>query len=75
MIHIIPNLHFKGNCSQAIVLYKEAFGAEVKTLLYYADANPKDFVVSDEKHNNLVYHSEMVIGNNRLMLNDTTEDD
>ena len=75
MIHVIPNLHFKGNCTQAIELYKKAFGAEVKTLLRYADANPQDFIMDDEKQGDLVYHSEILIGNNRLFLNDTTEED
>ena len=75
MIQVMPNLHFKGNCKQAIELYKKAFGAEVKTLLSYSDANPEDFVMDDESQKNLVYHSEIIIGNHRLMLNDTTEDD
>ena len=74
MIQIIPNLHFKGDCEQAIELYKKAYGAEVKTLLRYADANPQDFIMNDENQGKLIYHSEIVIGANRLMLNDTTED-
>ena len=75
MIHVIPNLRFKGNCEQAIEQYKKAYNAEVKTLLRYADANPQDFTMNNESQRNLVYHSEMIIGGNRLMLNDTTEDD
>jgi len=75
MIQVMPNLHFKGNCKHAIELYKKAYGAEVKVLLRYAEANPQDFVMKDEDQGDLVYHSEIVIGNHRLMLNDTTEDD
>jgi PhnB protein len=77
LIHVIPNLHFKGNCGQAIELYKKAYGAEVKTLLRYSEANPHDFILDDESQGNLVYHSEITIGTNRLMLNDyfTTDDD
>ena len=75
MIQIMPNLHFKGSCKQAIELYKKAFGAEVKVLLHYTDANPQDFVMSDESQKDMVYHSEIVIGNHRLMLNDAGEDD
>jgi PhnB protein len=75
MIHVIPNLHFKSNCTQAIELYKKAFGAEIKSFLRYSDANPEDFAMNDENKKNWVYHSEITIGNNRLMLNDTTEDD
>ena len=75
MIQVMPNLHFKGNCKHAIELYKKAYGAEVKVLLRYAEANPQDFVMKDENQGDLIYHSEIVIGNHRLMLNDTTEDD
>ena len=74
MIHVIPNLHFRGNCKQAIELYKKAFGAEIKVLLHYADANPQDLIVKDENQRDLIYHSEIMIGNNRLMLNDITDD-
>jgi len=75
MIQVMPNLHFKSNCKQAIELYKRAYGAEVKVLLRYAEADPQDFIMDDDKHGDLVYHSEIVIGSHRLMLNDTTEDD
>jgi len=75
MIQVMPNLHFKGNCKDAIELYKKAYGAEVKVLLRYIEANLQDFVMNDENQGDLVYHSEIVIGNHRLMLNDTTEDD
>ena len=75
MTQVMPNLHFKGNCMQAIDLYKKAYGAEVKALLRYAEANPQDFVMNDESQKDLIYHSEITIGNHRLMLNDTIEDD
>ena len=75
MIQVMPNLHFNGNCKQAIELYKKAYGAEIKALLHYADANPQDFIMSDENHGDLVYHSELMIGNHKLMLNDTIDED
>ena len=75
MIQVMPNLHFNGNCYQAIELYKKAYGAEVKVLLRYADANPQDFIMNEESHGDLVYHSEIIMGNHRLMLNDATDDD
>lgn len=74
MIQVMPNLHFKGDCRQAIDLYAKAFGAEVKVLLSYAQANPKDFVMDDAARKDWVYHAEIVIGSHRLMLSDTTED-
>jgi len=75
MMHVIPNLHFNGDCIQAIELYKKAFDAETKIILQYADANPEDFIMNDESKKNWIYHSEIVIGNDRLMLSDTREDD
>lgn len=42
MLQITPNLHFHGQCKQAVQLYKEAFGAQVKFMLSEADANPND---------------------------------
>ena len=74
MTHVIPNLHFKGNCKQAIELYKKAFGAEAINFIKYADANPQDFSINDGNQSDMVYHSEIVIGTNRLMLNDTADD-
>jgi len=75
MIQVMPNLHFNGNCKQAIELYEKAYGAEVKALIRYADANPQDFIVNDENKGDWVYHSEIIIGNHRLMLNDWIDDD
>ena len=75
MIQVMPNLHFNGDCAQAIELYKKAFGAEVKVLLRYAEADPQDFTMRDARHGELIYHSEIVIANHRLMLNDMAGDD
>jgi PhnB protein len=73
MLTITPNFHFNGNCKQAIELYKKAFGAEVNVMFCNSDANPKDYVAnSNEK--DLVYHAEILIGNQRLMLTDSIDD-
>lgn len=72
MLQITPNLHFNGQCKQAIQLYKDALGAQVKTLLCESDANPKDWVAKDDTKD-LVYHCEMFIGSQRIMLNDNTD--
>ena len=72
MLQVTPNLHFNGQCKRAIQLYKDALGAQVKILLCESDANPKDWVAkSDTK--DLVYHCEMFIGSQRIMLNDNTD--
>ena len=68
MLQVTPNLHFNGQCKQAIQLYKDALGAQVKILLCESDANPKYWTAKD-----LVYHCEIFIGSQRIMLNDNTD--
>ena len=60
---------FKGQCSQAIELYKEAFDAKVKELIRYSEADPKDFKCKEEERD-FVYYSEIMIGRNRFSLGD-----
>jgi len=72
MPKIEPILIFAGCASQAIELYKKAFGAKVKEKLLYSDANPKDWQSKDE-YKDLVYHSQIKIGKQILMLADDCE--
>lgn len=74
MLQVTPNLHFNGQCKQAIQLYEEAFDAKVKVLLCESDADPEDWTVKGNRAD-LVYHCEMYIGTQRLMLNDSTDSD
>lgn len=71
MIKITPNFHFNGKCEQAIRLYEQAFNAKVECLLRYSDAQPEDYnkKLTDEQ-NNYVYHAELYIGNQRIMMAD-----
>ena len=64
-----PCISFKGQCSQAIELYKEAFGAKVRELVRYGEADPKDFQCKDEEKD-FVFYSEIMIGRNRFSLGD-----
>lgn len=70
-MEIVPNLHFNGNCEQAIALYERAFCTERTVFLRNRNANPMD---ADEQpgaaQQNFVYHAEMRIGGQRIMLND-----
>jgi PhnB protein len=72
---IVPNLHFNGDCEKAIEHYERAFKAKRTVLLRYQDANPEevDEAPGDEKQN-FIYHSEMMIGGQRVILNDHTDD-
>lgn len=74
MLKVTPNFHLKCQCKQAIELYRLAFGAEVKELLYNSDANSQDYRVKDEGHKEFVYHAEIYIGNQRIFLSDLLDD-
>jgi len=60
---LVPHLHFKGNCEDAISLYEEAFNTKTDTILYNKDlsGNPDDTGIG---------HAEMHIHDQRVMLND-----
>lgn len=70
---VTPNLHFTGQCMEAIALYRRAFGAEVLSLLTNADANPQDWAC-EAGAEAFVYHAEIRIGEQRLMMNDCASD-
>lgn len=74
MLIVTPNFHFRGQCRQAIELYKKAFDAKVKVLLCNSDANPQDYVNKDASQNDLVYHAEIYIGRQRIILSDAPDD-
>lgn len=56
MTAITPNFNFDGRCAEAIKLYQRAFGAKVDDVLRGSDGS--------------VYHAEMHIGGQRVMLCD-----
>ena len=72
---IVPNLHFDGDCEKAIELYERAFKTKRTILLKNKDADPRDIdeAVNDEDLER-VYHAEMLINNQRLMLNDNANE-
>ena len=61
-IKVVPNFHFRGNAKQAIELYQKAFSAEVKVLMCDPDSE-----------NDLVWHAEIYIGNQRMTMTDDLE--
>ena len=71
---IVPNFLFGGHCRDAIDLYKTAFGAEIACLLFYKDAKSEDYNKPlIEKQKNFVYHAEIIIGNQRIMMADNID--
>ena len=69
MTEIQPILCFAGNASEAIALYEKAFNAALKVKMLYSDADPKDLQYKPE-HKDFIYHSQLKIGNNIIMLAD-----
>lgn len=55
---ITPNFHFKGNCKEAIEVYKKAFDFQIVQLM-----------TSDE---GFVYHGEALLYNQRVYMTDDT---
>lgn len=76
MLIVAPNFHLNGQCEEAISLYKKAFDAEIMSLLRYGDADPRDWQTPlTDRQKNLIYHAEMRIGNQRIMLSDILDFD
>ncbi|NMM52910.1 VOC family protein [Paenibacillus aquistagni] len=57
---LVPQLYLNGSCSEAIELYKKAFGSEVDNIMYEPEQESGKFVI----------HAEMHILGTRLMLSD-----
>lgn len=71
---ITPNFNFDGQCGEALNLYIQAFNARVGCLLHYSDARPEDLDrVLTEEQKKYVYHSEIFIGDQRIMMADNIE--
>ena len=73
---VTPNYHFNGTCEEALNLYQKAFNGKLLMLMHYRDANPKDMCIEglSDREKSYVYHAEMVIGTQRFMFSDTTDE-
>ena len=57
---LLTTISYPGTCDEAITLYKEILGAQVKEINYFRDA-PAEFSDSVELPPNFVMHSEIMI--------------
>lgn len=74
MAKVTPNFNFSGNCDQAIQLYQKAFNARVQTLIRNRDAVWDPAVAQmSEAEKNLIYHAEIYIGDQRIMMCDNPD--
>lgn len=68
---VTPTLHFHGQCEEAIRLYQQAFGCRIGTLLHYSDADARDWSAElTEAQKHYVYHAEIFVGEQRIMMSD-----
>ena len=76
MVIVTPNFNFHGQCEEAMALYERAFGATTKFVMRYSDADERDWdrPLTDDQRK-MVYHAEMLIGSQRIMLADIIEFD
>lgn len=72
MAIITPNFNFGGQCEEALNLYIKVFNAKLGCLLRYSDADKEDMDQSKltEEQKRYVYHSEIYIGGQRIMMSD-----
>jgi PhnB protein len=76
MINVTPVINLNGHCEEAMLLYEKAFGASIKFIFRYSDAQESDWnkPLTDEQKN-MVYYAEMFIGSHRIMFSDIIEFD
>ena len=76
MVIVTPSINFAGQCEEAMALYERAFGATTKFVMRYSDADERDWdrPLTDDQEK-MVYHAEMFIGNQRIMLADIIDFD
>jgi len=67
---LMPLFQFDKQCEEAIELYKKAFNAEVTTFVRFSDSANQDWSAFSEDEKELIYHAQMQIGNQRIILCD-----
>ena len=71
MMQVTPTLNFRGNCREAIQMYEKAFGGKITCLITYRDANdPAYMPLLSEEQKDYIYHAELVLGNQRIIMSD-----
>ena len=70
-MHFVPTLNFGGNCREAIRMYEQAFHGKISCLITYGEANDPEYEsLLKEDQKEYVYHSELVLGNQRIIMSD-----
>ncbi len=69
----IQKLCFSGETEEALKEYKRAFGCTVRSLLHYSDAVKNGWEKPDAVKEALVYHSEIMFGEQEVRMNDMSD--
>jgi PhnB protein len=70
----IQKLCFSGETEEALEEYKQAFGCTVRSLLYYSDAVKNGWESPDVTKEPLVYHSEIMFGEQEVRMSDLSDE-
>lgn len=62
---LIPHLHFRGDCEEAIAVYEKAFGTKAEVVVRNSDYAPDEC-----EGDNGIAHAEMNIHGQKVYLND-----
>jgi len=73
MVKVSPFFTFGGQCASAMELYEKAFGAVVTYKARFSEASSKDFQYKDESKKDYIYHAQMKIGEQIIMLCDDSD--
>ncbi len=70
----IQKICFSGESEEALEEYKKAFGCTVRSLLHYSDAVKSGWELPDKAKESLVYHSEIMFGEQEVRMNDLSDE-
>ncbi len=71
----IQKLCFSGETEEALEVYKRAFGCTVRSLIYYSDAVKNGWEQPDTAKDSLVYHSEIMFGEQEVRIDDLSDEE
>lgn len=70
-MHFVPTFNFAGRCREAIRLYEKAFGGRINCLITYGEANDPAYTpLLKEGQQDYIYHSELLLGDQRIIMSD-----
>lgn len=73
-MQIVPTLHFGGTCREAIHVYERAFNGTISCLISCGQAHdPKYDPLLSEAQREYVYHAELLLGGQRIILSDNVD--